>query len=75
MSYRAGLMRWWLSMRSRCENCGGKRTVLGMGGLVKQCDDCEGTGWKKEVMLCAPSIHLDKRSKEYRESKKQQSEA
>jgi len=48
----------------RCEFCGGKKQVMGMGGMMKSCKECEGTGWKKEI------AEMDKRSKEYRELKK-----
>lgn len=59
-------------MALRCEVCNGRKKVLGMGGMMKVCDECKGTGWFTPVMLCAPSISIDKRSKAYRELKKQQ---
>jgi hypothetical protein len=61
-------------MKVRCDTCGGRKKVLGMGGMIKVCEDCKGGGWRDEVTLCAPSeeVKLDKRSKEYRELKKQQ---
>lgn len=52
-------------MTSRCEECKGRREYLGMGGMPKPCKSCGGTGWVSPVAL-------DKRSKEYRELKKQQ---
>lgn len=55
----------------RCETCEGRKKVLGLGGLIKTCEACAGTGWQVGG-LCAPSVHVDKRSKAYRESKKQQ---
>lgn len=59
-------------MALRCEACAGRRKVLGMGGMVKTCDACGGTGWQVSG-LCAPSVApiiMDKRSKAYRELKK-----
>lgn len=58
-------------MALRCEACSGTKKVLGLGGIPKSCDACKGTGWNAGG-LCAPSIHIDKRSKAYRDSKKQQ---
>ena len=36
-----------------------------MGGMIKPCKDCNGSGWQKDE-----EVKVDKRSKEYRESKK-----
>ena len=57
-------------MASRCDTCNGRKKVFGMGGMIKECDSCDGTGWQAAVMLCAPSVAVDKRSKEYRELNK-----
>lgn len=37
-----------------------------MGGMIKPCKDCNGSGWKKDE----EKVKVDKRSKEFRELKK-----
>ena len=32
---------------TRCETCVGKKTILGLGGLVKSCPKCNGVGHVK----------------------------
>jgi hypothetical protein len=34
----------------RCECCHGTKRKLGMGGLVKKCDECNGIGWIDPVL-------------------------
>ena len=61
-------------MALRCDTCNGRKKVFGMGGMIKECGACGGTGWQSPVvMLCAPSepvVNVDKRSKAYRELNK-----
>lgn len=59
---------------TRCTCCSGRKTVLGLGGLLKPCRECRGVGY---VTVAAPDVasvdvvvDIDKRSKEYREFKK-----
>lgn len=65
-------------MKSRCHDCNGKRKVLGLGGMIKDCLTCNRTGWIDDVSylenVCAADLlpKVDKRSREYREMKKQQ---
>ena len=54
-------------MTARCDVCKGRRELLGMGGMVRKCKDCNGTGWVPEV---TEPVTIDKRSKEYRKLKK-----
>jgi hypothetical protein len=49
-----------------CENCNGRKLVQGFGGLRKECKICNGSG-----KIDKPIMHVDKRSREYREMKKQ----
>lgn len=61
-------------MSLRCDTCNGRKKVLGMGGMMKACEACGGSGWQVSG-LCAPSVEpvlMDKRSKAYRELKKTQ---
>lgn len=32
---------------TRCETCVGRRTIIGLGGLVKECPTCKGVGHVK----------------------------
>jgi len=32
---------------TRCETCVGRRTIIGLGGLVKECPGCKGVGHVK----------------------------
>ena len=32
---------------TRCETCVGRRTIVGLGGLVKECPACKGVGHVK----------------------------
>lgn len=32
---------------TRCETCVGKKTILALGGLVKECPNCKGIGHVK----------------------------
>ena len=31
----------------RCETCVGRRTIVGLGGLIKECPACKGVGHVK----------------------------
>lgn len=50
-----------------CNNCGGRRVIQGFGGIRKDCEACGATG-----RIADKSLKGDKRSREYRELKKQQ---
>lgn len=32
---------------TRCDTCVGRRTIIGLGGLVKECPTCKGVGHVK----------------------------
>ncbi len=32
---------------TRCENCNGKKTIIGLGCFVKDCPGCNGVGYVK----------------------------
>ena len=32
---------------TRCETCAGKKTIIGLGMISKQCPDCKGVGHVK----------------------------
>lgn len=34
-------------MYNRCDSCCGKKTILGLGGIVKDCSKCNGVGYVK----------------------------
>ena len=51
-----------------CETCNGRRIIQGFGGVRKDCTACCGSGRVADK----PCVTVDKRSKEYRELKKQQ---
>lgn len=34
----------------RCDGCHGTKRKLGMGGMVRKCDDCKGIGWIDPVL-------------------------
>ena len=36
----------------RCDSCKGRKRVLGMGGMEKQCPDCGGIGWRERESQC-----------------------
>ncbi len=57
-------------MTARCEVCKGRRELLGMGGMVHKCKSCSGTGWVIVAEPVADEPIIDKRSKEYRQLKK-----
>lgn len=39
-----------MSDTQRCSECSGKKKVMGLGLLIKDCPTCEGIGWvKKDV--------------------------
>ena len=62
-------------MRSRCPDCNGRKTILGLGGMIKGCNACGRSGWvdiSDLEVVCAADLlpKVDKRSREYREMKK-----
>ena len=32
-------------MKERCKVCGGKRHIMQLGGIKKECQNCKGAGW------------------------------
>ena len=69
------------AMLSRCSNCHGRKKLMGMGAMLRECTTCKGVGHiKLDVALAKPledavlskplDVRIDKRSKEYRSSKK-----
>jgi hypothetical protein len=61
-------------MTSFCSTCEGRKHVLGFGGMKKDCPDCNGTGRvlpeSDDKLVENVDLKVDKRSKEYRGSKK-----
>lgn len=49
-------------MITRCDKCLGKKTLIGLGGLIKDCPKCEGIGHLKIVLT--PADIVDKEIKE-----------
>lgn len=44
-------------MKIKCRGCAGSRKRMGMGGMVKDCDVCNKTGWvEKEVLEPTPVL-------------------
>lgn len=37
---------------NKCNNCNGKKKVLGLGGIVKNCSECQGVGYTKAKETC-----------------------
>lgn len=33
----------------RCSCCNGKKTIIGLGGMIKECKECNGVGHVKPV--------------------------
>ena len=54
-----------------CETCSGRRIIQGFGGVRKDCTACGGSGRVADKPVVIANEHIDKRSKEYRELKKQ----
>lgn len=52
-----------------CEKCNAKRVYYGFGGMKHICTDCKGTGTLKKSI--DEAIKIDKRSKQYRDTKKE----
>lgn len=65
-------------MLSRCSVCHGKKQIVALGNMLKDCLVCKGIGWLKldeviaesakvdEALTDKPVVKIDKRSKEYR---------
>ena len=45
-------------MIQRCETCMGKKTIIGLGCLIKDCPSCKGVGHIK-VVLDHDEVHID----------------
>ena len=60
------------AMLSRCTSCQGRKKLIGMGAMMRDCTTCKGVGHiKLDVALSKPlEGKIDRRSKEYRASKK-----
>lgn len=67
-------------MLSRCSGCQGQKRVMGIGSLERDCAVCKGIGWLKldealslvdEAVVPTNNVvvKIDKRSKEYRDSR------
>lgn len=65
-------------MLSRCSSCHGRKRLIGLGNMEKECHVCKGIGWVTVVEAVTPDFtvkpnvvpddsKIDKRSKEYRE--------
>ena len=51
-------------MLKRCECCGGKKTIIGLGMIVKSCPVCLGIGYNHEDEIKTDE-KIDKLSKKY----------
>jgi len=41
----------------RCTSCRGSKQVPKLGGIIGDCNTCQGTGKVKHVPICAPIVH------------------
>lgn len=46
---------------TRCECCDGRRTIVGLGGMKRDCDNCHGVGFVKIEEILEPVIVKRKR--------------
>lgn len=45
-----------LCMLSRCTSCHGRKRVIGLGNIEKECPGCKGIGWVTVVDVVTPSV-------------------
>ena len=43
----------------RCAACRGSKQVIKLGGMLGDCNTCDGTGKVKPAVLCAPAVVVE----------------
>ncbi|HEX2549329.1 MAG TPA: hypothetical protein VHM20_05835 [Gammaproteobacteria bacterium] len=48
-----------MSDLARCESCEGRKTILGLGGIRRNCQVCNGVGWVKKSIEKEPDVIVE----------------